>query len=92
VNPACIAAVPTNERLVMLTCWRVYDDDGQVRDVMFWFPPLDGAAVSVSFLTYAGQLYMSIVADRAVLPDPDFISTAFVAEVNTRTHARARIY
>lgn len=53
----------------------------QVRDMMFWFPPLDGAAVTVSFVTYAGQLYMTVAADRAVLPDPDFVTTAFVAEV-----------
>ena len=53
----------------------------QVRDVMFWFPPLDDAAVSVSFVTYAGQLYMTVAADRAVLPNPDFVTTAFVAEV-----------
>jgi len=54
----------------------------QVRDVMFWFPPLDAAALSVSFVTYAGQLYMTVAADCAVLRDPDFITTAFVAEVN----------
>ena len=53
----------------------------QVRDVMFWFPPLEDAAVSVSFLTYAGQLYMTVAADRAVLANPDFVTTAFVAEV-----------
>jgi len=52
-----------------------------VRDVMVWFPPLDAAAVTVSFVTYAGQLYMTVAADRAVLPDPDYVTTAFVAEV-----------
>jgi len=48
---------------------------------MFWFPPLDGAAVSVSFLTYAGQLYMTVAADTGALPDPDYVTTSFVAEV-----------
>ena len=52
-----------------------------MRDVLFWFPPLDDAALSVSFVTYAGQLYMTVAADRAVLPDPDFVTTTFVAEV-----------
>ena len=60
----------------------------QVRDIMFWFPPLDAAAVSISFLTYAGQLYMTVAADRAVLPDPDFVTTAFVAEVDTRAFSQ----
>jgi len=55
----------------------------QVRDLMFWFPPLDTAAVTVSFVTYAGQLYMTVAADRSVLPDPDFVTTDFVAEVRT---------
>jgi len=59
----------------------------QVRDVMFWFPPLDDAAVSLSFVSYAGQLYMTVAADCAVLRDPDFITTAFVVEVS-QTHWR----
>lgn len=48
---------------------------------MFWFPPLDGAAVSISFLTYAGHLYMTVAADTGAIPDPDYVTTSFVAEV-----------
>jgi len=59
-------------------------DGRQVRDIMVWFPPLDSAALSVSFVSYAGQLYMTVAADRAVLPDADFITTSFVTEVRRR--------
>jgi hypothetical protein len=48
---------------------------------MVWFPPLDGAALSASFFSYAGQLYMTIVADKAILPDPDFLTTSFVTQI-----------
>ena len=52
-----------------------------VKDVSYWLPPLDNIALCVSFLTYAGQLYMTVNTDVGVIPDPDVITRLFIDKV-----------
>ena len=54
----------------------------QVRSLLYWTPPREHVGVSISILTYADQLRIAVIADKAVLPDPEIITKDFNQQVN----------
>ena len=55
----------------------------QVKGMMYWMPPKEEIALSISFFTYADQVCMSVVADEGVVPNPEVITQDFVQQVIT---------
>lgn len=53
-----------------------------IRSIMYWMPTPDQVPISVSFFTYAEQLRMSVIGDRSVLPNPEFLTKYFVFQVS----------
>ena len=56
----------------------------EVKSILYWMPPHHDVSVSISFLSYADQLRMTVIADKAVLPDPHFITQDFIVQVSSR--------
>lgn len=52
-----------------------------IRSIMYWMPTPDQVPISVSFFTYAEQLRMSVIGDRSVLPNPEFLTKYFVFQL-----------
>ncbi|WP_342713593.1 WS/DGAT domain-containing protein [Marinobacter zhejiangensis] len=47
----------------------------RIREQMFWVPQAGNIGLGISVISYAGQVQFGIVADEAILPDPeDFLS------------------
>jgi diacylglycerol O-acyltransferase len=53
----------------------------KVRDVMFWVPQSGDLGLGVSLLSYAGTVRIGVGADASVMPDPEVLVDAFVAEL-----------
>lgn len=51
-----------------------------VETLLFWVPKIDGLALGVSILSYAGQVRLGIITDRDLVPDPEMIVAAFQTE------------
>lgn len=53
----------------------------EIKSLVFWVPPRDEMAVSISFITYADELRMSVIADRSVIPHPELLTREFIIQV-----------
>ena len=53
----------------------------QVKNIVYWMPSSTKVAVSVSFFTYAGQVQMAVIADKAVMPQPHILTDNFTVQV-----------
>jgi WS/DGAT/MGAT family acyltransferase len=51
-----------------------------IESMMFWLPPSGRLGLSLSILSYAGQVFAGIAADASLVPDPDEILLGFYAE------------
>ncbi|XP_059150102.1 uncharacterized protein LOC131936974 [Physella acuta] len=58
-------------------------DSREVKCMMYWLPPLDKVPLTVSFITYADQIRMAVIADRSVIPNPDLITRDFNHKLET---------
>ena len=52
-----------------------------LRQAMFWVPSAGKLALGVSLLSYAGQVWMGLQCDAAIVPDPSALLDGFEAEV-----------
>ncbi|KAL8575353.1 hypothetical protein ACOMHN_048646 [Nucella lapillus] len=58
-------------------------DSREIKCMMYWVPPLQRVALTVSFLTYADQVRMAVISDRSVLPNPELITRDFIYKLET---------
>jgi diacylglycerol O-acyltransferase / wax synthase len=59
----------------------VYLAGSPVRGVLVWAPVSGSMAMSISILSYAGDVTAGVMSDAGLVPDPDTIVAAFEAEV-----------
>ncbi len=48
--------------------------------LMFWVPQSGRLGLGVSILSYAGQVWLGVITDKGLVPDPDAIIAGFHAE------------
>ena len=53
----------------------------EVKAMMYWMPAREDVGVSISFLTYSDQVRMTVIADRAIMPDPEVLTRDFIHQV-----------
>lgn len=53
-----------------------------LESLMFWVPQSGHLGLGVSILSYAGQVWMGVISDRGLVPDPETIIAEFYAEFN----------
>lgn len=51
-----------------------------IENLMFWVPQSGRVGLGISILSYAGNIYIGVVSDAGLLPDPDAIINGFYAE------------
>lgn len=54
----------------------------RVREQMFWVPQAGDIGLGVSIVSYAGNVQFGVVADEAVLADPDAFLARCVKELD----------
>ena len=52
----------------------------EIDDIMFWVPQSGRLGVGISILSYAGKVYLGIMTDAGLVPDPDQIIEYFYDE------------
>src|SRR6185295_3722734 len=52
----------------------------RLRHLMFWVPQAGRLGLGVSIHSYAGEVCIGIASDAGLVPDPEAIVTAFLAE------------
>ncbi len=75
-----VSTLPGPEQPVML-------EGRNVKSVIYWAPPWDNAALSVSFITYADQVWMTVISDLAIVPDPQLLTRDFTQQVKLKLKA-----
>lgn len=61
---------------------RIYFAGVAVREMMFWVPQSGRMGMGVSIFSYNDQVWLGVVTDQALVPDPETILTHFHAEIN----------
>jgi diacylglycerol O-acyltransferase len=69
---------------------RLYMAGEPLGRVMFWVPQSGRLGLGVSVLSYAGDVMVGVASDAGLVPDPDAIVAAFVAELEALTEAAPR--
>ena len=59
----------------------VYLAGRKLRGMLFWVPQRARVGIGVSVLSYDGTLRLGIIADTAVVPEPDRLVAAFIEEL-----------
>ncbi|GAB1607014.1 uncharacterized protein LOC115226948 [Argonauta hians] len=59
-------------------------DTKAIRSIMYWMPTPDQVPISISFFTYAEQIRMTVIGDRSVLPNPEFLTKYFVFQLQMK--------
>ncbi len=70
-------AVMTN---VMGPQEQIYLAGAPLEALMFWVPQSGHLGMGVSILSYAGRVWMGVITDEGLVPDPDTIIAAFHTE------------
>ena len=52
----------------------------EIEDMMFWVPQAGRLGMGISILSYAGKVYLGIMTDAGLVPDPDQIIDYFYDE------------
>mgnify|MGYP001591632535 CR=1 FL=1 len=52
----------------------------EIEDMMFWVPQAGRLGIGISILSYAGNVYLGIMTDAGLVPDPDQIIAYFYNE------------
>ena len=58
----------------------LYLGGGQVKQMMFWVPQNGSIGMGVSILSYNGQVFFGVIADRRLVPEPKEIIKRFKPE------------
>jgi WS/DGAT/MGAT family acyltransferase len=59
---------------------RIYLAGAPLEAFMFWVPQSGRLGMGVSILSYAGQVWMGVITDEGLVPDPETIIAGFQAE------------
>nr|WP_091815710.1 wax ester/triacylglycerol synthase family O-acyltransferase [Marinobacter mobilis] len=54
----------------------------RIREQMFWVPQAGNIGLGISVISYAGQVQFGVVADEAVLPEPELFLAHCLAELD----------
>jgi diacylglycerol O-acyltransferase len=60
-----------------------------IRNQVFWVPQSGAVGMGISIMTYAGQVTVGVMADAALVPDPEAIVAGFEAELGFLEELRA---
>lgn len=58
--------------------------------IMFWVPPSGRLGLGMSFVSYAGQVWLGVATDKGLVPDPEGIIAAFYTEFEALMLAREK--
>jgi diacylglycerol O-acyltransferase len=58
----------------------IYLAGAPLDSIMFWVPQSGRLGLGVSILSYAGRVWLGIMTDQGLVPDPDAIISGFYAE------------
>ncbi|MCB9005164.1 MAG: wax ester/triacylglycerol synthase family O-acyltransferase [Ardenticatenaceae bacterium] len=58
----------------------LYLAGAKMKDIMFWVPQSGHVGLGTSILSYAGNVYLGIVTDKGLIPDPEQIIEGFYHE------------
>lgn len=61
---------------------KLYMAGAPLEALMFWVPQSGRLGMGVSILSYAGQVWMGIITDQGLVPDPEAIITGFHDELD----------
>jgi WS/DGAT/MGAT family acyltransferase len=59
---------------------QIYLAGAPLESLMFWVPQSGRLGMGVSILSYNGQVYMGVITDQGLVPDPETIIDGFHAE------------
>jgi WS/DGAT/MGAT family acyltransferase len=59
--------------------------------LLFWVPKTGGLALGVSILSYAGQVWLGVITDQGLVPDPEAVVAGFRAEFDELLHLANQI-
>jgi WS/DGAT/MGAT family acyltransferase len=59
---------------------QIYLAGAPLESLMFWVPQSGRLGMGVSILSYNGQVYMGVITDQGLVPDPESIIDSFHAE------------
>jgi predicted flap endonuclease-1-like 5' DNA nuclease len=52
----------------------------EIDNIMFWVPQSGRLGLGISILSYAGNVYLGVVSDAGLVPDPELIIDGFYEE------------
>ncbi len=58
----------------------LYMAGSEIAEIMFWVPQSGRVALGISILSYAGKVFLGVVTDAGLIPDPEKIVESFYAE------------
>jgi diacylglycerol O-acyltransferase len=58
----------------------LYLAGSEIDDIMFWVPQAGRLGIGISILSYAGKVYLGVMTDAGLVPDPDRIIDYFYDE------------
>ncbi|HFE66290.1 MAG TPA: wax ester/triacylglycerol synthase family O-acyltransferase [Chloroflexi bacterium] len=58
----------------------LYLAGNKIEDIMFWVPQSGRVALGISILSYANKVYLGVVTDEGLIPDPETIIEGFYQE------------
>ncbi|XP_070580235.1 putative diacyglycerol O-acyltransferase MT1468 [Ptychodera flava] len=61
----------------------------QIKLMTYWMPPRDQVGVSISALSYADQIRIAVLADVAVMPNPEIITKDFESQMENMSQLLA---
>ncbi|XP_022102649.1 uncharacterized protein LOC110985727 [Acanthaster planci] len=54
-----------------------------IKMILYWMSPGDEVPISISILTYAGQMRVAVQADKGIVPNPQLIADEFKRQIET---------
>ncbi|MEM7336584.1 MAG: wax ester/triacylglycerol synthase family O-acyltransferase [Chloroflexota bacterium] len=61
----------------------LYIAGSQIKQLMFWMPQVGKVGISISMLSYAGQVFFGIAADDGLIPNPNELLDAVYREIDS---------
>ena len=61
----------------------LYIAGSQIKQLMFWMPQTGRVGISLSMVSYAGQVFIGVAADLGLIPQPNEIIDAVYKEIDT---------
>lgn len=58
----------------------LYIAGSKIKDLMFWVPQSGRLGLGISIISYAGKVYLGVVGDARLIPDPEQVLEGFYRE------------